>query len=188
MKDAGFVAYLTKPVRKKDLCERLLQLLNCGDGRTATRPMDPEANPPPEKETTTTPIHVLLAEDNRMNQRVAVNMLEKLGHTVRVANNGVEAVAAFTEEAFDVILMDGQMPEMDGMEATLEIRRLEREGSGITGEALGHVPIIAVTANAMKGDRERFIGSGMDEYIAKPIKKKDLEMVISRVLNAVSGQ
>ena len=186
MKEIGFVAFVTKPVRKKELCERLLQMLNCGGRCTSDDPTEPVANLALKKEPGISPIHVLLAEDNRMNQRVAVNMLEKLGHSVRVANNGVEAVAAFTEEAFDVILMDGQMPEMDGMEATLEIRRLEKEGLGFAREVPSHVPIIAVTANAMKGDRERFISSGMDEYIAKPIKKADLETVISRVLNAMS--
>ena len=188
MKKAGFTAYLTKPVRKKDLCERLIHTFEGGQSNLAEIParmtavmeevrgevrVDPSETPS---------VHVLLAEDNRMNQRVAVNMLKKMGHTVTVVNNGVEAVAAFLKNPFDLILMDGQMPEMDGLEASAEIRRMEKDHPESLAVRRDRIPIIAVTANAMKGDRERFLAAGMDEYISKPIKKKDLEDMISRVL------
>jgi CheY-like chemotaxis protein len=93
-----------------------------------------------------------------------------------VANNGQEAVAAFEENKFDLILMDGQMPVMDGLEATKTIRETEKKS------AIDRIPIISVTANAMKGDRERFLAAGMDDYIAKPIKRHALEEVIERVM------
>ncbi|BCS98656.1 hypothetical protein DSLASN_42880 [Desulfoluna limicola] len=186
MKEVGFSAYLTKPVRKKELCERLSQMLKLET--TGSRHLELEQAmgtgwEKPEEQVVVVPaMHVLLAEDNRMNQRVAVNMLKKMGHTVKVANNGVEAVDAFVSEVFDLILMDGQMPEMDGLEAATEIRRIEKEAPGALAQRAGPVPIIAVTANAMKGDRERFLEAGMDEYIAKPIKRKDLEDVIIRMM------
>ena len=119
-------------------------------------------------------LNILLAEDNKMNQKVAVNMLKKLGHQVTIAENGKEAVDLFQKADFHLILMDGQMPEMDGMEATRAIRALETADPG----AGSHIPIVALTANAMKGDRERFLASGMDDYITKPIKRKALEDAI----------
>jgi len=181
MEEVGFAACLTKPVRKKDLCERLIQVLNREEaGVLFSGPGEAESQGRGESTEclrALPAIRVLLAEDNPMNQRVAVNMLQKLGHTVTVVGNGQEAVDAFGVESFDLVLMDGQMPVMDGLEATLEIRRMEQEAS-----EGGHVPIVAVTANAMAGDRERFLGAGMDEYITKPIKKKELKEVIGRVM------
>jgi len=186
MKEVGFAAYLTKPVRKKELCERLIQMLKLEEADARKLELEQAmqlGRDKLEEESVEFPsLHVLLAEDNRMNQRVAVNMLKKMGHTVKIASNGIEAVDAFVSEAFDLILMDGQMPEMDGLEAATEIRRIEKEAPDFLAQRSGHVPIIAVTANAMKGDRERFLGAGMDEYIAKPIKKKDLEAVIIRMM------
>ncbi len=123
---------------------------------------------------TTTELDILLAEDNKMNQKVAANMLKKLGHKVTIAQNGEEAVALFQKETFHLILMDGQMPVMDGLEATRAIRGLEAAAPS----PKSRIPIVALTANAMKGDRERFIASGMDDYITKPIKRKGLEEAI----------
>lgn len=186
LRETGFSAWVTTPVRKKDFCERLIQVIACKAGRARSLRLDKggdESRSSPEEESGAMgPMHVLLAEDNRMNQRVAVHMLKSLGHTVRVVSNGVEAVDVFACEAFDLVLMDGQMPEMDGLAAATEIRRLETEAPETLAQSLSRVPIIAVTANAMAGDRERFLGAGMDAYITKPMKKKELEGVIGRVM------
>ncbi len=116
-------------------------------------------------------LRILLAEDNPVNQKVAVRMLEKRGHNVTVASNGAEAVAAVAAGEFDLVLMDVQMPEMDGFEATAAIREQERE----TGR---HLPIIAMTAHAMEGDREKCLAAGMDGYVAKPVASRELFAVI----------
>ena len=137
-------------------------------------PVAPDANPivePAAEETA--PLRILLAEDGLANQRLAVGLLEKWGHLVTVANNGKEAVAAFQTGAFDLVLMDVQMPEMDGLQATLAIRQTEQGGTT-------RVPIIAMTARAMKGDRELCLEKGMDDYLAKPIRKQQLYDLICR--------
>ncbi len=122
-------------------------------------------------------LSVLLAEDNAVNQKIAIRVLEKHGHHVTVAANGRLALAALDQATFDVVLMDVQMPEMDGFESTAAIRRHERE----TGN---HIPIIAMTAHAMPGDRERCIAAGMDSYIAKPIKAAELIELLERFAGA----
>ena len=120
-------------------------------------------------------LHVLLAEDNVVNQRLAASLLERRGHRVTIAANGREALAALDQQAFDIVLMDVQMPEMGGFEATAEIRQKE-EAAG------GHIPIVAMTAHAMKGDRERCLAGGMDEYLTKPLDSRRLcELVESLV-------
>jgi hypothetical protein len=118
-------------------------------------------------------LSILLAEDNPVNQKVAVRLLEKRGHNVEIAANGREAIAAAARRTFDVILMDVQMPEMGGLEATGLIRQHE-ESTGL------HVPIIAMTAHAMAGDRERCLEAGMDDYIPKPIDSKTLYAVLGK--------
>jgi len=112
-------------------------------------------------------LRILLAEDNAVNQALAARLMEKRGHAVTVVNNGREALAALEKNSFDVVLMDIQMPEMDGFEATAGIRNMERR----TGK---HLPIIAMTAHSMAGDRERCLAAGMDSYVAKPIRSKEL--------------
>ena len=119
-------------------------------------------------------LHILLADDFEVNQQLVVHLLEKYGHHVRVANDGKEALEALQRETFDIVLMDVQMPVMDGLEATQEIRNLE-------DPKLAGIPIIALTAHAVKGDREKFLQAGMDEYIAKPIEAKRLLHMIHRL-------
>jgi CheY-like chemotaxis protein len=122
-------------------------------------------------------LKILLAEDGRVNQMLAVAMLEKWGHTVTIANNGKEAVENWQDSPtdFDLILMDVLMPELDGLDATVAIRKLE-QGTG------RHIPIIALTAQAMKGDREICLNAGMDDYISKPIRKDELQELIDRLI------
>lgn len=124
-------------------------------------------------------VRILLAEDNRVNQKLAVTLLRKRGYTVEVANDGREALAKWKEGAFDVILMDIQMPEMGGLEATAAIRK-EEAARGM------HTPVIAMTAHAMKGDRERFLSSGMDGYVAKPVKPAVLYDAIEKALGSTA--
>ena len=116
-------------------------------------------------------MRILLAEDNVVNQRVALRILEKAGHRVAVASNGIEALQAFDQHTFDAVLMDLQMPEMGGFEATAKIRERER---GV------RIPIIAMTAHAMTGDRERCLEAGMDDYIAKPIRASALLELVAK--------
>jgi CheY-like chemotaxis protein len=126
-------------------------------------------------------VKVLLAEDNVINQRVAVGLLSKRGHEVTVATNGRETVEAIGRDAFDVVLMDVQMPEMGGFEATAAIRALEKT----TGS---HVRIVAMTAHAMKGDRERCLAAGMDDYLAKPIDPGMLYEAVERAGGGSAGE
>ena len=120
-------------------------------------------------------MRVLLAEDNVVNQKLAVGVLQRDGHQVTVANNGREAFEAWRREPFDLILMDVQMPRLDGYAATRAIREREEE-TGL------HVPIIAMTAHAMRGDRERCIEAGMDNYLPKPINPDELRNVLELCL------
>jgi CheY-like chemotaxis protein len=117
---------------------------------------------------------VLLVEDNPVNQKIAVRMLQKLGNEVDVAGNGLEGVEMFRASTYAAILMDVSMPVMDGLEATRKIRELERTRGG-------HVPVVALTANAMDGDRERCMNAGMDEYLSKPVRSEDLEETLRRI-------
>jgi PAS domain S-box-containing protein len=159
---------------------RQLESLCCGGTRAG--PLEAAAGTRREgkAELSPRPLRILLAEDNLVNQKVAVGMLTMAGHRVVVANNGKEAVTAFGLDPFDVVLMDVQMPEMDGLEATAAIRRIEA-GTG------RHVPIIALTAHAMKGDRERFLAAGMDAYLTKPIGREALSRTLAECLPSLSG-
>ncbi len=166
-RELGVAAFLTKPIRQSELLDAVLLALGSvtrAESRAAARP---EATAPSSRR-----LHVLLAEDNAVNQRLAVRILEKRGHTVVVADNGREALAAFEREPFDLVLMDVQMPEMGGFEATAEIRRRETR----------HTPIVAMTAHAMQGDRERCLAAGMDAYVSKPIDAKSLFEVIESLV------
>jgi signal transduction histidine kinase/DNA-binding response OmpR family regulator len=164
----GIHSYLYKPVRRQELLAAILRAL----GHPQTIP-SPVAVTPAVPQATS--LHILLAEDNRTNQTVATRMLQKMGHSTMVAGNGKEALVLLTTRRFDLILMDIQMPEMDGLTATRKIRESEKETQL-------HLPIIAMTAHAMKGDRERCIEAGMDGYISKPISSKEVAEAIASIV------
>lgn len=167
----GIEGYLAKPIKPSELLDAIMAALEpAAAGSTA----ESSAQQSPAG---TRPLNVLLAEDSPVNQRVATALLEKWGHCVTVAENGRQAIAAFCTQRFDLVVMDVQMPEMDGLEATQAIRH-EEIGSGV------HVPIIALTAHAMRGDRERCLAAGMDAYVTKPIRSKELARVIHDVVTA----
>lgn len=160
-------AYLTKPVRQSSLLDAI-----------ATSMGQEESFVVPEKEETEVTVdslQILLAEDNAVNQLTATTMLQKLGHLVEVANNGREAVDKLAAGKFDLVFMDVQMPELDGLSATKEIRESEKS----TGR---HVPIVAMTAHAMAGDQDRCLEAGMDAYTSKPIRRKAIEAVIQEIV------
>jgi CheY-like chemotaxis protein len=157
----GIRAYLTKPVKSSELLE-------CIHGALSGSPWQPGLEPPPPPpRPPAPPLRILLAEDSPVNQRLALTLLRKQGHAVTVAGNGLEVLAALEREPFDVVLMDVQMPELDGLEAAARIRRAEA-GTG------RRVPIVAMTAMAMKGDRERCLAAGMDHYVSKPLNAAEL--------------
>jgi PAS domain S-box-containing protein len=162
--ELGVAGYLTKPVPQSELLDAILIAIG---GATE---MKPAADAAPVVRTTGS-LRILLAEDNVINRALAVAILEKRGHSLAHATNGREAVEAVAREAFDLIFMDVQMPDMDGFEATRRIREIE--------EPLGrYTPIVAMTAHAMAGDRERCLAAGMDDYISKPLQKEDLLRVL----------
>ena len=159
----GVEAYLTKPLRQEELREAIQTALRGrGSGTESSFLVTRHSLSGPSRK-----LRILLAEDNRVNQQLAARLLEKRGHSVVVAGNGREAIMALEKQSFDLVLMDVEMPEMDGLEATAAIREKEK-GSGT------HLPIVAMTAQAMTGDRERCLAGGMDDYLSKPIHKDDL--------------
>ncbi|MBA2512588.1 MAG: PAS domain S-box protein [Rubrobacteraceae bacterium] len=169
---SGIDAYLTKPIRQSELRDVISTVMGMPAEqeefplitRHTLRERGPRSSP-----------RLLLAEDNPVNQKVAVRMLERLGYRVDVAEDGREALEALPKADYAAVLMDVQMPDVDGYEATAEIRRRERE----TADGR-RTPIIAMTANAMQGDREKAIGAGMDDYLAKPVRQDKLAEVLSR--------
>jgi signal transduction histidine kinase/DNA-binding response OmpR family regulator len=166
----GILAYLFKPVRKRELMTAILAALGQSAGASATARVIKAAQPVRVKG-----LRILLAEDNRVNQIVATRMAEKMGHSVVVAGNGQIALMLLATQPFDLVLMDVQMPEMDGLTAVGKIRKSEQSTSF-------HLPVIAMTAHAMKGDRERCIAAGMDGYVSKPISGQVLEDAIASAM------
>jgi signal transduction histidine kinase/CheY-like chemotaxis protein len=173
-RDLGAAGYLTKPIKQSDLLDALVTVMAPSAAQTASAASQVQGSGE-EGPVRLTGLRVLLAEDNIVNQRLAARLLQKQGHSVTVANNGREALALFDRQSFDLILMDVQMPEIDGLEATARIRERE-QGTG------RHTPIIAMTAHVMKGDRERCLEAGMDNYVAKPIQIKEVLKAIETAL------
>jgi CheY-like chemotaxis protein len=168
-RELGLADYLAKPVNPGDLRQLICGVLE--HKAEEARPPEPVMAGLAGEGRTGVRRKVLLAEDNPVNQVVAARLLERRGHQVTVAANGREAVAAAKRESFDLVLMDVQMPEMDGLEATATIRAAET-GTG------RHLPIFAMTAHAMKGDEERCRMAGMDGYLPKPIRPADLYAIV----------
>jgi two-component system, sensor histidine kinase and response regulator len=171
----GIAAYLTKPITQSELWEAISQALRKPAGHATRAPVITQHTLREGRPR----LHILLAEDHPINQKLAVRLLEKQGHTVVVVGDGQAALTALTQHAFDLALMDVQMPKMDGLAATVAIRARE-QASG------GHLPIVAMTAHAMKGDRERCLAAGMDGYVAKPITRDALDTVLNQVLGRPS--
>ncbi len=165
-RDREGVRWLTRPVKAAALYDAIASVL---PGATASRPASPQPASAP-KAASHMARRILVAEDNTVNQRVAVRQLQKLGFSADAVSNGLEAVEAVERIPYDLVLMDCQMPEMDGFAATAEIRRRERRGR--------HVPIVAMTANALEGDRERCIAAGMNDYLSKPVREAELEATL----------
>ncbi len=167
-KEIGINGYLVKPVKQSELLDGIM--LAMGESSLVKKPVITRHT----IEDVRRRLKILLAEDNIVNQKLAVKILEKRGHHVGVASNGAEAIEASAKERFDIILMDVQMPEMDGLTATRHIRDREKHEGG-------HIPIVAMTAHAMKGDRDNCLEAGMDGYVPKPIKAEELFEVIERL-------
>jgi CheY-like chemotaxis protein len=171
--EMGAAAYLMKPIKQSELFDAIVAALGI------ITP-EPEENGRERKLDRIPPLRILLAEDSLANQKLAVGVLEKWGHTVKGANNGREAVAAVSAQDFDVVLMDVQMPDMDGLHATLAIRQAEES----TGK---HTTIVAMTAHAMKGDKERCLESGMDSYVSKPVRAPVLHQALKEISDKRGG-
>ena len=171
--EAGIASYLTKPVDQRELLGAIGRALSREPSQRAALPSSMLPAELPERR-----LHVLLAEDNAVNQRLAASLLQRRGHRVTIAANGREALDAVKRQAYDVVLMDVQMPEMGGFEATAAIRARERAANG------ARLPIIAMTAHAMKGDRERCLAAGMDEYLTKPLDPRQLCQLVESLAGA----
>jgi two-component system sensor histidine kinase/response regulator len=169
--ETGFDACLSKPVKQSDLLDAILTVF----GPSSDAAPSTVAREPAPAHERSRPLHILVAEDNLTNQKLVVTLLEQRNHIVVVAPNGRDAVRHSAEQSFDIILMDVQMPEMSGLDATAVIRERER----VTGT---HVPIVAMTAHAMTGDRERCLAAGMDAYVSKPLRSNELLATIDSLV------
>jgi two-component system, sensor histidine kinase and response regulator len=171
----GIKTYLTKPIKQSDLFDAIMASINIDSNSLKTEKISKQESIP-----RTRPLKILLAEDSFANQKLAVGLLSKWAHQVIVANNGQEAVDALKRENFDIVLMDVQMPVLDGLSATKVIRELQ------TKNELPKFPIIAMTAHAMKGDRERCLEAGMDEYVSKPVRPLQLACVLANFFEVLT--
>ncbi|MGB9894005.1 MAG: response regulator, partial [Candidatus Saccharicenans sp.] len=170
-KELGASAYLVKPVRPSDLLDTIMAIKGSAVvDRKLEEPITDRSLPEFRRK-----YHILLAEDNPINQKVAVHLLQKKGHQVTVVETGQQVLEKLGQEIFDLVLMDVQMPVMDGFEATRIIRQQEKSSGD-------HLPIVAMTAHAMKGDREKCLEAGMDDYVSKPLYPEELYKAIERAI------
>ena len=171
---AGIISCLAKPVKEARLYDCVRSVLHVEE------PASPEPTPEvaPQSALAAGP-RVLVAEDNAVNQKVALRQLSSLGVRADAVANGIEALRALDQIHYDLVLMDCQMPEMDGYEATREIRRRETDGR--------HIPVIAMTAHVLMGDRDRCLEAGMDDYLAKPVDRAGLERTINHWLTTANA-
>ena len=167
----GISAYAMKPVRQSELQDVISRLL--GEKEVAA-PLITRYSIANARNAAVS-LRVLVAEDNAVNQKLMARLLEKRGHHVKVVANGLEALESLEQGSYDLVLMDVQMPEMDGFEATGELRKREKQ-TGL------HTPIVALTAHAMKGDRERCLAAGMDGYLSKPIRAQELDHLLGNYI------
>ncbi|MBW1891968.1 MAG: response regulator, partial [Deltaproteobacteria bacterium] len=176
LNDLNVKAIITKPVRPSDLLDAIIGAVDADNDIRKT----PETAPHPTATIKPVALNILVAEDTLFNQKFIRRLLDRWGHKATIVENGREACSAVSESHFDIVLMDVQMPEMDGFEATEKIREMENETQT-------HVPIIAMTAHAMKGDRERCIEAGMDDYVPKPISSETLLNTINALVAQYPG-
>jgi CheY-like chemotaxis protein len=169
----GIAAYLTKPVRGVELKAAIRATLGRASDDVQAHPLLTRHTQRERRRS----LRILLAEDNPINRKLAVRLLQKEGHTVVVADTGRHALEALEGASVDLVILDVQMPEMDGYEAASSIRKAEET-------TLQHMPILAMTANAMKGDREKCLAAGMDGYLSKPIRPDDLRQAIEALVPA----
>ena len=189
LKDAGIDAFLVKPVKQSRLFDCLAVVMTGEKGESApakklTRPTAPATGAQPQKIGAKC-LHILLAEDNAVNQKVALRQLQKLGYNADAVANGLEVIEALKQIPYSLIIMDCQMPEMDGYEATRQIRLLEKQAP-LTSNQAKHIHIVAMTANALQGDREKCLAAGMDDYISKPVLLTELEASLNRAVQIIS--
>ncbi|MBM3301486.1 MAG: response regulator, partial [Deltaproteobacteria bacterium] len=172
----GIAAYLPKPINQADLFDAISGVLGASSGATVRPSLITRYSIRESRRR----LRILLVEDNEVNRLMTRRILEKMGHAVSTVENGKEALEMLEKESFDLVLMDIQMPEMDGVEATIAIREREK----IRGE---HVPVVAMTACAMESDRERCLESGMDDYLSKPVKSEELFRTIERLSSGLKA-
>ncbi len=174
---AGFATCLTKPIKPGQLQEALVRVVGGASPAPAVKAPVPSKLDPATA--ARLPMRILLCDDNLINQKVALRLLQQMGYRADVAANGVEALRALDREPYDLVFMDLQMPEMDGLEATRAIRERQQE-PGKHPNYTGRIVIVAMTASAMQSDRDRCLASGMDDYLAKPVRPEDIRKIVER--------
>jgi CheY-like chemotaxis protein len=168
------VAFVPKPIKPSQLLQAILSKFDVGKTPNTTQPVKPVFD---ETMGNKMPLRILLAEDNRINQKVAQRILGKLGYRIDIASNGAEAIVALQQQTYDVVFMDIQMPEMDGVEATKQIRQ--------SFPVSLQPRIVAMTAHALVGDRENYLANGMDDYISKPVQLEELTKILHSAFDYV---